>query len=83
MMTRQTLRQAKRRLSKNKFPFPQFARVIFSRLQADPKIYLQARPKQMFATNLRGEIETLDLPGLYQLGNELRRQADEECADIQ
>lgn len=72
-LTRQSIRQAKKRIQRGKFPFPKFARYVRTRKATDHTFFLQTRPNWQYVTNLSGETQTLDLSGLYNLLAEVSR----------
>lgn len=51
-MTRQQLRQAKQRLAKGDFPFPDMMRWLRNYLTRHPECYAQAHPDGRVSTNL-------------------------------
>ena len=66
-MTRQQIRNAKRRISKRKTPFPEFNNVLRKHLMNHPEVFIQCNSYNEIKTNLSGETQTFDLSGFYNL----------------
>ena len=54
MLTRQMLRQAERRIKRDRFPFPEFAQKLKPYLLKTPSVIFQMRPPNRVFTNLLG-----------------------------